>query len=265
MSWHPFSVRVAGAVLLMAALVAACGGDSSAVTPQAETGSGGASSASQDAGEPTPTPTRQPLPEDYDPEATMFGLFSGGSLGPRLTVDVTLQALRDGLQAGDVSQVPVIVELSRFISNPVLAAFMAEVVNQLTGQNFGSRRVGWSEAAEWLGKRPDQFRPPNNYLKWKIGLLSVISERYQVFLGDADETSRIDLTELAWGGVAPDGIPDLQFAPTLPADQADYLGADERVFGVSINGEHRAYPLRIMNPHEMANDVLGGEPIALAY
>ena len=38
-----------------------------------------------------------------------------------------------------------------------------------------------------------------------------------------------------------------------------------RVFGVSINGEHRAYPISIMNPHEMANDILGGEPIALAY
>ena len=40
---------------------------------------------------------------------------------------------------------------------------------------------------------------------------------------------------------------------------------DDRVFGVSINGEHRAYPLRIVNAHEMANDWLGGEPIALAY
>ena len=65
--------------------------------------------------------------------------------------------------------------------------------------------------------------------------------------------------------VGPDGIPDLQFAPTLTADEADYLGPEERVFGVSINGEHRAYPLRIMNPHEMANDIVGGEPIALAY
>jgi hypothetical protein len=32
-----------------------------------------------------------------------------------------------------------------------------------------------------------------------------------------------------------------------------------------INEEHRAYPLRILNPHEMANDVLGGVPFALAY
>ena len=39
----------------------------------------------------------------------------------------------------------------------------------------------------------------------------------------------------------------------------------DHTLGVSINGEHRAYPLRILNAHEMANDVLGGEPFALAY
>ena len=42
----------------------------------------------------------------------------------------------------------------------------------------------------------------------------------------------------------------------LPAADADYLEPDDRVLGVSINGEHRAYPLRILNLHEMANDVL---------
>ena len=63
----------------------------------------------------------------------------------------------------------------------------------------------------------------------------------------------------------PDGIPDLQFVPVLTPDEATYLQPSDRVFGVSINGEHRAYPLRIINAHEMANDTLGGEPIALAY
>ena len=68
-----------------------------------------------------------------------------------------------------------------------------------------------------------------------------------------------------WGGVWKDGIPDLKNPPHLPPDRADYLNREDRVFGVSINGEHRAYPLRVMNAHEMANDVLGGEPFALAY
>ena len=73
------------------------------------------------------------------------------------------------------------------------------------------------------------------------------------------------MTELVWGGVAPDGIPDIQDPIPLAPEEADYILSDDRVFGVSINGEHRAYPLRIVNAHEMANDTLGGEPIALAY
>ena len=62
-----------------------------------------------------------------------------------------------------------------------------------------------------------------------------------------------------------DGIPDLRYTPNVPAAEADYLNDSDRVFGLSINGEHRAYPLRVMNPHEMANDVLGGEHFALSY
>ena len=211
---------------------------------------------------PEAAPTRKPLPEGYDPNEAMFGIYSGD---PRHGADQTLNALRSIMDAGDTSQVPVIIEFTRFLQDPVLAAISQEVLRQLTGEEFGLAGEGWFQATEWLGKRRDQFPPPSDYLRWKITLLSTISGRYEQFLGDADTTAKIDITELVWGGVRPDGIPDLQFAPTLTADQADYLGPDERVFGVSINGEHRAYPLRIMNPHEMANDIVGGEPIALAY
>ena len=93
----------------------------------------------------------------------------------------------------------------------------------------------------------------------------MIDTRFVGLLAPAQAMSRIDLTEVVWGGVGVDGIPPLENPPAIAAGEADYLLADDRVFGVSINGEHRAYPLRIMNPHEMANDVLGGEPISLAY
>ncbi len=238
-------------------LLAACGDDTPSETPAPDT----TSAASTEGSSASPTPTRKPLPEGYDPNEAMFGIYTDSNQ----SADVTLNALRSILDAGDTSQVPVIVEFSRFLSDPVLAAISDEVLKQLTGQQFGLGGEGWFKATEWLGQRRDDYPPPSNYLAWKINLLSQISERYKVFLGDADKTARIDLTELVWGGVAPDGIPDLQFAPTLTADEADYLGPEERVFGVSINGEHRAYPLRIMNPHEMANDIVGGEQIALAY
>ncbi len=37
------------------------------------------------------------------------------------------------------------------------------------------------------------------------------------------------------------------------------------MFGVELNGDARAYPLRILHWHEMMNDVVGGVPVSLAY
>jgi hypothetical protein len=43
--------------------------------------------------------------------------------------------------------------------------------------------------------------------------------------------------EIAWGGVSKNGIPDLIDAPVVSASNADYLLPNDRVFGVSFNGE----------------------------
>jgi hypothetical protein len=67
------------------------------------------------------------------------------------------------------------------------------------------------------------------------------------------------------GGVLVDGIPALSNSEMISASQATYLEGGEPVFGIAINGDARAYPLRIMDWHEMANDVVGGVPVSLAY
>ena len=67
------------------------------------------------------------------------------------------------------------------------------------------------------------------------------------------------------GGVLVDGIPPLDNPKRLLAEAATYLEPTDLVFGISINGDARAYPLRIMDWHEMANEVIGGVPVSLAY
>src|SRR5689334_7394137 len=57
----------------------------------------------------------------------------------------------------------------------------------------------------------------------------------------------------------------LAFSATSWSHEASYLNDDDPVFGVDINGDARAYPLRIANWHEMVNDVVGGVPVSLAY
>lgn len=39
----------------------------------------------------------------------------------------------------------------------------------------------------------------------------------------------------------------------------------ERVIGVSIDGDHRAYPLNLLSRHEVVNDTVGGKPIAVTW
>ncbi len=48
-------------------------------------------------------------------------------------------------------------------------------------------------------------------------------------------------------------------------ERGKMLVPDDRVIGVEIGGEARAYPLRLMRWHEVVNDVVGGEPIAVTY
>ena len=43
------------------------------------------------------------------------------------------------------------------------------------------------------------------------------------------------------------------------------MDADEQVLRLSINGEHRAYPIRMLSRHEIVNDVAGGVPVAVTW
>lgn len=78
----------------------------------------------------------------------------------------------------------------------------------------------------------------------------------------------IDLSQIMSGGVGKDVIPPID-SPRF-VTLTDYLGINgidplEPVVGVEINGQFRAYPLRVMIWHEIVNDVLAGVPIAVTY
>jgi hypothetical protein len=49
------------------------------------------------------------------------------------------------------------------------------------------------------------------------------------------------------------------------AERGKYLVSTDRVIGVELGGVSRAYPLRLLNAHEVCNDELAGVPIAVTY
>ena len=75
----------------------------------------------------------------------------------------------------------------------------------------------------------------------------------------------INLDKVLPGGPPPDGIPAL-YAPRFErARDIDWLADSEPVLVVTIAGETRAYPIQIMIWHEIANDTIGGVPVAVTY
>ena len=76
----------------------------------------------------------------------------------------------------------------------------------------------------------------------------------------------VDLSEIMSGGPPRDGIPAVDEPRHVAAADADeWLEPDEPVIAVEIGGDARAYPLQILIWHEIANDTLGGTPIAVTF
>lgn len=93
-----------------------------------------------------------------------------------------------------------------------------------------------------------------------------------LILSFADLAWSFDLTRhsvpvpaLSTGGLPKDAIPALTNPEFMSAEKADSMTPDERVMGVMINGEARAYPIRILNSHEIVNDDIQGQPIAVTW
>lgn len=75
----------------------------------------------------------------------------------------------------------------------------------------------------------------------------------------------VPLDEILGGGPPKDGIPALTHPKFVPAGAAAFMSDDDRVLGIVIGKEARAYPLRILNWHEVVNDNVGQRPVAITY
>lgn len=67
------------------------------------------------------------------------------------------------------------------------------------------------------------------------------------------------------GGPPKDGIPSLDQPKFMDASQAAYMQAGDKVIGISEGGTAKAYPLKILDSHEIVNDRVNDQPIAVTY
>ena len=75
----------------------------------------------------------------------------------------------------------------------------------------------------------------------------------------------IPLEEIHDGGPPKDGIPALYDPIFISASQVNYLKDRDRILGLELNGETRAYPIKILNWHELVNDQVGDEAVLISY
>lgn len=197
-------------------------------------------------------------PEPKDPEAETaladqaFDLFIGSPLAQQRALDLIATSKRR-------DAAPILILALRFAPGASRWRILA-ALETLTGEKSGT---DWNAWMLWQEAHPETGVAPG-FGKLQARVYDLIDPNFQAFL-TGREAHAIRLEEIAWGGVSKDGIPALTNPTLIAAGAATYLGDGDLVFGIDIGGDARAYPLRIMDWHEMLNDVVGGVPVSLAY
>ena len=157
------------------------------------------------------------------------------------------------------SSAAMLIEMTHSVSSRQVLARVIALIEKASGRSFDGNIDPWYE---WLWSAERPVHP--DYAHFKALLYTRIDARFdEYFEGRPKATIRLD--EIRWGGVRRDGIPPLKNPKMVGAREARWLGDDDVVFGVAINGDIRAYPKRILAWHEMFKDRVGGRELAGVY
>ena len=168
-------------------------------------------------------------------------------------------ALRQLRRSWDDTYIAPLIEILTLSTNASHRDRIVRLLENKTGQSYALDTERWFR---WLWARNVNLF--DGYPEFKSWLYGNIDPRFRgYFQSRYKNTIRLD--EVRWGGVHQDGIPPLLNPKMVNADQADYLGEDNIVFAIEINGDYRAYPKRILAWHEMFVDKVGGKDIAGVY
>ena len=100
-------------------------------------------------------------------------------------------------------------------------------------------------------------------------LLGVFVYKFALSAGSANgfdlSNSSLPPEQILRGGPPRDGIPALSNPKLIAGGDADYLKPADRIIGITLKGQSRAYPIGILNWHEIVNDTIDGQPFAVTY
>ncbi len=192
----------------------------------------------------------QAVAETAHSNVALHDEFMQLSQGPdRIIADRALQRLDKNWSS---ALIPMALETINFSSSAYIRNRLIQILGQKTGEKDIISLANWYQ---WLWAQPENLWP--DYGNFKASLYGLIDPKFETYFRGRQASAQIRLDEIQWGGVVQDGIPPLRNPKMLKASEADYLGNDDIVFGVEINGDVRAYPKRILAWHEMFVDTFG--------
>lgn len=107
--------------------------------------------------------------------------------------------------------------------------------------------------------------------KTALVILMTIFSFFPLSQGNAADNG-FDLTDalvpaelIIAGGPQKDGIPAIDKPNFVAPGEADYLASSDRVLGINYQGIVKAYPIKILNFHEIVNDDFNGQAIAITF
>ena len=218
-----------------------------------------------DFGQPPPVPTRPLSTKTRHALDTAFGDFGRSPWGKAQS-----QALRKIGETKDPRLGWLLADALMFVGEPTQRRDLLRAMNKLLGLHL-NHVDAWSESVDHLIAW--DIPAPPDYLAYKRAIYVNLLREWAPLFRDGS----IDWRHVAWGGVRIDDrefddtdrpcncIPAADNPPVTTAAEAQWLADDDVVFGVSINGEHRAYPRQIMEVREMVNDTLGGRHLGIPY
>ena len=100
-------------------------------------------------------------------------------------------------------------------------------------------------------------------------LLGLAAYRFAITAGPDNgfdlSNSVLPRDQILHGGPPRDGIPALSDPQMIEPEQARYIEPTDRIVGIRIGGSARAYPIAILNWHEIVNDEIDGRRFAITY
>ncbi len=213
------------------------------------------------------------LGQTHEVKDTFFNsaLFDQETDETLVNLEASFQFLIDSLATGDFQTRQQVATWIKNTNNPSFLPYLIEILqfhqNEniqealefISGQTFSGGRA-LRQWYEWLWTQPVDWN--DSFFTWKRTLFASKVPSMQALLSNQ---GTLDWRFVVWGGIPPGGIPPLNEPRTIPAMDADFFQPNDIIFGASIHGQARAYPIRMMDWHELANDELGGEFIALSY